>query len=189
MNKQVFLIDVDGIIGDFDSRFLKSFRDVTGIKLKNSVITKYDVMSCLPRDKKIEKAVFEHTNKSGWCSEIKPYKGAVKAVKKLMKMFDVYIVTASSFYNPTWTHEREMWLREHFGKDVKTIHTKHKHMVKGDYFLDDKTENVEAWAESNQEGTAIIWNKLYNQECPYYRIDSWNELFKLIKEGSQYVER
>jgi len=181
MKKQVFLIDCDGICADFDSAFIKSFKELTGVQLKNSIFTKYDLASCLPRNKKLEKKLYKLTNKPGWCAKIKPYPGAIKAIKKLMRKYDLYFVTASSFHNPTWTHEREMWLRKHFGDNVQTIHTKHKHMVYGDFFLDDKTENVENWYFHNN-GTVFIWDKLYNKDCDknIQRVDSWEQLFGFL---------
>lgn len=183
MNKPIVLLDADGVIFDYDHAFLRTYKKVTGVALDKSVITKYNLMSCVPLKKSFVKRLKTQLNKPGWAAKIKPYPEAIIAVKKLMKIANVYFVTANTRSNKTWTYDREKALQKFFGDKVKLVHTHHKYLVHGDFFIDDKLENVAEWQKWHPKGLAIVWHKAYNTAYQGIRADNWNDIIKMVKSS------
>lgn len=181
--KPIVLLDCDGLIFDYDHAFLRTYKKVTGVTLPKSVITKYNLISCVTIKKSSLKKLKAQLNKSGWAAKIKPYPEALKAVKKLMKISNVYFVTANTKSNKTWTYEREKALQKHFGKKIQLVHTHHKYLVHGDFFVDDKLENVEEWQKWNKDGIGVVWHKAYNTEYKGYRADNWDDIIDMVKNA------
>ena len=77
----------------------------------------------------------------GFFAKLQEIEGAVDAYRKLSQQnnFDVYILTAPSFYNPTSYTEKRLWVEQHMGFDyVKDLIICHnKSLLIGDYLIDD----------------------------------------------------
>jgi 5'(3')-deoxyribonucleotidase len=76
-----------------------------------------------------------------------PMEGAIDAVHKLSKTYDVYILSTSPWLNPTALQDKLDWIKKYFGDDENNIFYKrvifshNKHLLKGDYLIDDRTKN------------------------------------------------
>jgi len=74
-----------------------------------------------------------------------PIEGAIEAVKKLEESgkYELYIATAAPWGNPMAAMDKRFWIEEHFGKlfRKKMAITHLKHMLRGDYLIDDRTAN------------------------------------------------
>lgn len=79
----------------------------------------------------------------GLYSLLPPIEGAVKAMKKLSKHYDVYVLTTAPWRNPSaWTDKR-VWITQYFRGLFykKLIITHRKDFVVGDYLIDDRPNN------------------------------------------------
>ena len=78
---------------------------------------------------------------------MKPIEGAIDAVHKLSKLYDVYILSTSPWLNPTALQDKLDWVKKYFGDDERNIFYKrvifshNKHLLKGDYLIDDRKKN------------------------------------------------
>ena len=158
------LLDVDGVLADFVATYLEALALVTNRRRYAAEITTWSFKDALGLSKEVEGKVNAQLAKEGVASAMPVYSGAVKGVKSLTGVAEVYFVT-SPFNSPTWTYDREKWLLKHFGEEMsrRVVHTSQKHLVKGDVFVDDKTANVRRWAKEWPLGTPVLWNQPYNQ--------------------------
>lgn len=86
----------------------------------------------------------EHQNhfpqaKEGFYIDIPPNEDAIKYVKLLSSIYDVYFLTAPSLKNPHSYSEKRLWIEKYFGFDwvTKLIICNHKNLLMGDYLIDD----------------------------------------------------
>lgn len=86
----------------------------------------------------------EHQNhfpqaKEGFYIDIPPNEDAIKYVKLLSSIYDIYFLTAPSLKNPHSYSEKRLWIEKYFGFDwvTKLIICNHKNLLMGDYLIDD----------------------------------------------------
>jgi 5'(3')-deoxyribonucleotidase len=195
------LIDVDGVIVDFVS----FYRAVATYALKREFEpapqTQWDIgdsLSLTAKDKQVvHKALFEANSQA-----MQAYPGAIFAVSELLSMSDVDVrfVTAPLHMiedghvtgNSRWCYDRTVWLSRLFGPDVvhKMYFCHDKAGVVGDVFIDDKPDNVCAWAEANPDKQVFLWEHPYNVGEYYvniHRTSSWKDVLDFVKEYKSSV--
>lgn len=69
-----------------------------------------------------------------------PMPGAIYAIERLMKYYDIYILTSAPWGNPTAWGEMLKWVQKYLGPTFKDrfIISNHKNLLKGDYLIDDR---------------------------------------------------
>lgn len=79
----------------------------------------------------------------GIFSLMDPMLGAIEAVHELSKHYDVYILSTAPWKNPSAWSDKINWITKHFGDIFKkrVILTHCKHLVNGDYLVDDRAKN------------------------------------------------
>lgn len=79
----------------------------------------------------------------GIFSLMEPMPGAIEAVHELSKHYDVYILSTAPWKNPSAWSDKINWITKHFGDIFKkrVILTHCKHLVNGDYLVDDRAKN------------------------------------------------
>jgi 5'(3')-deoxyribonucleotidase len=198
MDKQVVLLDCDGVLFDFVRACLDWIEQRTGVLYDTSVIRTWDPFDSLPDRVNVSelKPEFEqYMSGPGACSSILPYPEALEGVRELVEIADVYAVTAPWWSSETWVYERTQALRKHFKlhRD-RVIHTNAKHLVRGDFFVDDKVSHVLRWRGSHLDehaGIPFLWDAYYNRDDPdatgLVRVKSWNELQTAVvsREGNR----
>jgi 5'(3')-deoxyribonucleotidase len=174
------LLDVDGVIADFVSGYLSAVKRATGRDYLADQITGFDIPRALRLAAAERQAVEQAVSRPGYCQELGEYPGAVAAVEQIARVHEVVFVTGQWSGSPTWTSDREQWLRSRFGElGRNVVHTQLKHVVSGDVLVDDNLDNCAAWAAAHQAGTAIVWSRPWNrrQEPPTVaRMSDWQRL-------------
>lgn len=163
------LLDVDGVLADFTRGALAILRSQLGLEFTREQITHFDIAASLGLTP-AQAAAFKRAlgNTDGFARKLEPCLDAIAGFAKLAAVADVYIVTSPWNSNPTWTHDREWWLREHFGiAHRRVIHTSAKHVCVGDVLVDDKTSTLIEW-NRERGGEAIQW------ATPHNRLDGWS---------------
>ena len=116
--KKILYIDLDNVLVDFPSAFLK-----------------------------MEKAVLDaHKDKDdipGIFSLMEPVEESIESFELLSKAFDVYILSTSPWNNPSAWSDKLEWVKKHLGQSAykRLILSHHKNLNKGDYLIDDRTKN------------------------------------------------
>lgn len=181
--RPTLLLDVDGIIADFETAFLEVARDLTGRDIVRDPTQWCMEAQCRLTEEEAGE-VWSVIHGSRFARDLDPYPFAVDNVKSLSELCNVYFVTSPMEENPTWAHDRALWLRSHFGDELgsKVISTKHKHCVRGNVFVDDKPEHIEQWSRAHGDGAAFLWNRAYNSEIELPRVRSWRELHTVVHQ-------
>lgn len=116
--KRVF-IDMDNVLVDFQS----------GLDLQSDDIKRqYD--GCLDEI-------------PGLFARMKPMPGAIDAVHRLQKHYDLFILSTAPWKNPTAWSDKVKWVTEYLD-DVfhkRMVITHRKDLCKGDYLIDDRGKN------------------------------------------------
>lgn len=117
--KKIVYFDMDGVLADFMSgvyKYPKEMQDEYEGRLDN-----------LP----------------GLFSRLDPVPGAIEAVKKIAKQYDVYILSTVPWSNKTGASDKIEWIKTYFG-DIfrkKVVLSHNKQLNIGDYLIDDHTRN------------------------------------------------
>ena len=118
--KKTLLVDMDGVIADFDK----------GAELwaRNMGISAQEF-----KDQKMYR-------QPGFYFELEPMDGALEAIQKLEVKFEIRFVSAPSWGNPNSFTEKRLWIEKHFGKwaEKRMDLTFRKDLFLGHYLVDDR---------------------------------------------------
>lgn len=165
--------DVDGVLGNFTELYLNAVRAATGRDIpKDWLPAQWDIDEDLGLTEKERKATWDLINLPGQADFINPYPGAVEGIKKLSEIVDIFFVTSPVKSSPTWTYDRNKWLKRYFGKRLAgfVLYTEHKYTAAADFFVDDKPSHCEEWSEAWPHGKALLWTAGYNHSFQNDRI-------------------
>jgi 5'-nucleotidase len=111
-------------------------------------------------------------SKEGFFLQLEPLEGAIDAVNKLRKSFDVYILTRPSYMNPLCYTEKRLWIEKHFDLKFcqKLIISPNKDLLIGDYLIDDMP-----WP--GFKGTQLQYGK-----PPY---ENWDKILQYFNESKR----
>jgi 5'(3')-deoxyribonucleotidase len=187
--KPLVLLDCDGILADYVGSVLDFVEKNTGSRPSRESITGWHVWDSI-QDKALEEAFEKHACSLGFCDEIRPFDEALRGFPLLEQIADVHIVTSPYDGNPTWTHERETWLKRYFGVERRRVHhINSKHLTRGDYLVDDKPKNVREWLLNRRDhylGHGILWDTPHNRlDEGFWRVHSWQELVTIVSSPPQ----
>ena len=121
--KKILYVDMDGVIVDFRSGI-----DQLNDAEKQEYNDRYDEVP-------------------GIFSKMIPIEGAIEAVTRLSKHFDIYILSTAPWNNPTAWIDKLLWIKKYFGSDKgsvfykRLIFTHHKNLNNGDFLVDDRKNN------------------------------------------------
>lgn len=176
----LILVDVDDVLTDFASPFLDIASKVTGLKLNLEDFSSWHIDSELFSEEQSSKIWDTINSTPGFISGLEIYPEAEQALKELRMLGTVVAVTAIK--GPLAFYERYTWLLNH-GFTHETIgFIASKQIVRGDVFIDDKPEHVNAWKKVNPEGLAFLWDRpnTQNQETLGIRTNSWDFVIDTI---------
>jgi 5'(3')-deoxyribonucleotidase len=173
------LLDCDGVLSDFLSSVFDFAERETGVRYQHIDVKTWEVFDSIASH--LRHTFDAEAATPGFCMSMKPYAAALKGVKQLQALGEIFVVT-SPMDVPNWEKERRDWCMKHFGIDRHhVISASSKHIVQGDMFIDDKPSNIEEW-ENYQTGKALLWDAPYNQNTnAYHRITSWDDAVIIAK--------
>jgi 5'-nucleotidase len=140
-NQKRLYIDMDNVVVDFPSAFANYSQEF---------------LDAHPEKDEIE----------GIFSKMQPVAGAIDAVEKLYRYFDIYFLSTASFMNPSAWSGKVKWIQKHFPivGYKRLILTHHKNLNKGDYLIDDRTRNGVLGFEGThihfKESSEETWQKI-----------------------------
>jgi len=171
----IFLIDCDEVLADFSGAVLAVAESEFG-KLPDTLYDDWDFFKAFtPGQNEVLSTVIEQP---GFCASLAPCEGARRGVGALRgKGLEVVCVT-TPWHSSTWAYERQNWLQEHFGiSRSHTVFTEAKHLVQGDYLLDDRPSHVAKWSEHNPNSPAFLWGTRFNtRDTCLRRVEGWTML-------------
>ena len=117
ITKPIVLIDMDGVICDFDKRAKEL--EAQGVK---------------------GHSLFKHPSAY---KDLEPIEGAISAWASLQDKYETYILSTPPWSNPDAWAEKRMWVQQHLGDSAKKklILCHNKGLVIGDFLIDDRIAN------------------------------------------------
>lgn len=165
------LIDMDGVISDFDGEFLKRWRERHPEKpyVPIEERTTFYVKESYPEEHK--PLVVEILLEPSFFRDMMPMTGAKEALLEMEKMgLQVFICTSPLTTYKNCVLEKYQWVEDQLGADWvnRIILTKDKTLIKADYLIDDKpnitgVESMPAWEH-------ILYDRPYNREVNKKRL-------------------
>lgn len=158
------LVDMDGVISDFDGEFLKRWRERHPEKfyIPMEERTAFYVKDQYPEE--LKPLVAEILLEPGFFRDMMPMDGAKEALFEMEEMgIDVFICTSPLSTYRNCVLEKYEWVEKYIGTNWvnRIILTKDKTLIKADYLMDDKpeitgVENPPGWEH-------IIYDRPYNR--------------------------
>ena len=117
ITKPIVLIDLDGVICDFDKRAKEL--ELQGIK---------------------GQSLFKHPSAY---RALEPIEGAIDAWHALQDKYETYILSTPPWSNPDAWSEKRIWVQQYLGDSAKKklILCHNKGLIIGDYLIDDRIAN------------------------------------------------
>ena len=144
----ILYVDLDDTICNYTKRFNEVKDDCVYVEYPQSSANFYDFME--------------------------PVDGAIETIYDLSYLFDLYILTAPSPYNPLTYSGKAKWVGKHLGLEIlkKLIICPNKGLLKGDVLIDD---HIEGCGQENFEGKLIKFTNWYLtiKELKDYRINQF----------------
>ncbi len=135
----IVLVDLDGVVADFEGGFWPQFCELPDAPGCPEVRDTFYVEDQIGKEwRKFAEAII---HAEGFFQDLPVVPGAVEGVQKLSESFQVYICT-SPVKSPWCAAEKLSWVERHLGHKwtKRTIITTDKTLVRGEYLIDDRPE-------------------------------------------------
>lgn len=145
MNKKIILVDMDGVLADFDRGFIKAwkknFPNHPQVPIKKRKA--FRLVDTYPDG--LEKEIRGIISSPGFFKNLKLIPGGKEALKKMQDLgHEVLICTSPISMYENCVLEKYHWVAKNLGFEwtKKVIMTKDKTLVLGDFLIDDKPEHT-----------------------------------------------
>ncbi len=172
MKKQSIAIDMDGVLADTESQYLHYYEQEYGKRLTKDIFHNVPEAEALPNG-----SIFKYLYTPGFFRTIPVMAGAVEAVRRLQKRYEVYIVSAAMEF-PLSLFEKKEWLAEHFPfiHWHNIIFCGDKSIIDTDFMIDDYCKNLDFC-----KGKPILFSAGHNAGITHHlRANNWQEILDIL---------
>ncbi|SDZ93235.1 5'(3')-deoxyribonucleotidase [Arachidicoccus rhizosphaerae] len=160
---------MDGVLASVEPQLVKYYNQVYGASLTLEQIQGMSGAEAFPKDAATRKML----NLPGFFRDLEVMEGAVDAVKKLMKHYEVYVVSAAMEF-PLSLMEKYEWLQQYFPfiDWHNIVMCGDKSIINTDYMIDDYCKNLDVF-----KGKTLMFHAYHNTTLDHhYRVRSWQEV-------------
>ena len=185
MSKLVILVDMDGVITNFNAKLVENYvaRHPGEPYVKQEDAVNWNIADDYARliSPEAAKEIDDIYHEQGFYASLAPMPGAAIALKEMLSMgHDVFICTSPLSKSEHCAAEKYKWVLEHLGRDwiARVIITRDKTLVRGDFLIDDKPKVTglmkPVWKQ-------ILFHQPYNATTALDRITVWEEWKQVIE--------
>lgn len=144
MNKKIILVDMDGVLADFETRFLEEWKRKFPNHPKVPLEERKTFYLAESYPGGLKKEIEIILSAPGFYENLEAISGGKEALAKMQKLgHDVFICTSPISKYENCVLEKYRWAEKNLGFEwtKKIIMTKDKALVFGDILIDDKPEH------------------------------------------------
>lgn len=177
MTKKRVIIDMDHVMADITSQYIKWYKNATGVTIeRDSLLGKQEDLA-FPRPELIREFLLE----PGFFRTASVIANSQKVIKELNELFDVTIVSAAMEF-PQSLIEKYEWLQEHFPFIgwQQIILCGSKKNICGDFMIDDHLKNLNYF-----KGEKLLFTATHNTEINQEgltRVNNWMEVLQYLTQ-------
>lgn len=179
----IVLSDMDGVAFDFISTVLYRYNNDWNDSLTVADVTDYNMHTIVKPECGLK--VYDYFHEKG-IFDCPLLPGAKEVIDTIVNLgHDFYFVTKPVDYSVFCMLEKQQSVDRHFPQIgyKKVIFTCQKHMVRGDFLIDDLTSNLEEF-----EGHRILvdapWNRSADTSSIDKRVFSWGDILEYVQQNS-----
>jgi len=158
------LIDVDGVLGDWQRSYLTLYRELGGRKPRSWAWKRFRSHEDLPDFKQLDPHIWRSRS---LFEDLEVYPGVRPALYRLNQKHSVYFATALP---PEHHKVRDKWFEENFPfiyRQRQVIYSNAKWILKADVHIEDQPQRLAPWLAKNPEGRGYLVNHLWNRSKHY----------------------
>jgi 5'-nucleotidase len=164
---KTILIDMDAIVADLASEWYKRYNEATGKNITTADVNQWDVGKAIG-----DKSIYKYLTQPGLYWKLPPIQPAIDTLKRLHKLrvggekvYELFVLTAA-IAHPQIIPDKMAWLEEHmpFIDRKHQVFAYHKHLVFGDYFIDDSPKNLTQWKARFPTSKTVTVTYPYNRD-------------------------
>ncbi|MGC1514059.1 MAG: 5'(3')-deoxyribonucleotidase [Maribacter sp.] len=171
----VIFIDMDEVIADTYGAHIDVYNTEFKGELTKDSCAGTEVWRMVPEAH--QESVRKHAARRGFFRELKVIPNSQEVLAQLATKHEVYIASAAMQF-PNSLEEKSEWLDEHFPfiPWQNRILCGHKHILKGDVLIDDRSYNLEHF-----DGRGLQFTSPHNVNTTgFERVNNWLEISKKL---------
>ncbi len=164
-------VDMDEVLADTYQAHIDLYNSDFGASLSREDCLGKEVWQCVPEEH--QQSIRQHAYAVGFFKDLSVIENSKEVLESLNEKYEVYIASAAMQF-PNSLKEKSDWLDEHFPfiPWQRRILCGHKHILKGDVLIDDRSYNLQ-----NFEGKSILFTSPHNMNTQGFdRADTWLEI-------------
>lgn len=164
-------IDMDEVMADTYGAHIEIYNRDYQECLTHETCLGNEVWQTIPTER--QESVRQHANTVGFFRELNPIEDSQNVIRELSKKYEVYIASAAMQF-PNSLLEKSEWLDEHFPfiPWQNRILCGHKHILRGDILIDDRSYNLKDF-----EGRGLLFTSPHNiHSNGFERVDHWQDV-------------
>ena len=175
MEKKRLLIDMDHVMADITTQYIKWYKDATGTEMERIDLLGKPEDLAFPQPQLIRG--FLHM--PGFFRSAPVMPDSQDVIKELNELYDLSVVSAAMEF-PQSLIEKFEWLGEHFPfiSWKQIIFCGSKKAITGDFMIDDHFKNL-----NNFNGEKLLFtatHNMYTHIDGYIRVNSWAEVKDML---------
>ncbi len=170
--KERLLVDLDGCLVDLNPTWLRLYGDATEHYIHPDSILHYDFRHMTNPVVRDQRTFWDCLPQA--LKEAPPVAGS-SIFSALCDAYDTYVVTFCHPSAPNAMAIKQRWMADWFPAfdRQKMVFTAQKHIVSGDWLIEDNPMNVSMWEAHNPNGGGLLVKQPYNTGVEWEKIGYW----------------
>ncbi|MRI01919.1 5'(3')-deoxyribonucleotidase [Kriegella sp. EG-1] len=164
-------VDMDEVIADTYGAHIDIYNQEFNGNLTTETCMGNEVWKMVPTAH--QDSVRKHATRRGFFRNLRPIENSIEVLSKLNDVHELYIASAAMQF-PNSLEEKSDWLNEHFPfiPWQHIILCGHKHILRGDVLIDDRSYNLEHF-----NGRGLQFTSPHNiRTTGFERVNNWLEV-------------